>query len=45
MDVDCLRDYILGRNPKPFSLESADQDESGTADIVDLTKLIKYLTK
>ena len=44
-DIDCLRDYILGLDPQPFSFESADLDESGTVDIVDLTKLIVKVKK
>ena len=42
-DIATVRDYILGRDPQPFSLESADLDESGTVDIVDLTRLIEKL--
>ena len=42
-DVDCLRDYILGLDPTPFSLESANLNGDGAVDIVDLTLLIEML--
>ena len=42
-DVDCLRSYILGLDPKPFSLESANLNGDSTVDIADLTKLIEKL--
>ena len=42
-DLETIRDYILGLAPAPFSLESADLNESGTVDIADLTRLIEKL--
>ena len=44
-DVDCLRDYILGLDPQPFSLESANLNDDGEVDIQDLTQLIQLLTE
>ena len=44
-DVDCLRDYILGLDPQPFSFESADLNGNGEVDIQDLTLLIEMLTE
>ena len=44
-DVDCLRDYILGLDPTPFSLESANMNGDGEVDIQDLTQLIQLLTE
>ncbi len=44
-DVDCLRDYILGLDPTPFSLESANLNGDGEVDIQDLTLLIQLLTE
>ena len=44
-DVDCLRDYILGLDPQPFSFESANLNGDGAVDIVDLTRLIQLLTE
>ena len=45
-DVNTLRDYILGLiDISSLSQYNADADSNGTMDIVDLTKLIKYLTK
>ena len=44
-DVDCLRDYILGLDPQPFSFESADLNGDGEVDIQDLTLLIEMLTE
>ena len=44
-DIDCLRNYILGLDPQPFSLESADLDGDSAVDIQDLTLLIQLLTE
>ena len=44
-DVATVRDYILGLDPKPFSLESANLNGDSTVDIADLTKLIQLLTE
>ena len=44
-DVDCLRSYILGLDPTPFSLESANLNGDGAVDIADLTLLIQLLTE
>ena len=42
-DVETLRDYILGSLSS--SPVNADVDGNNKVDIVDLTKLIEYLTK
>jgi hypothetical protein len=44
-DITTVRDYILGLDPKPFSLESANLNGDSTVDIADLTKLIQLLTE
>ncbi len=44
-DIDCLRDYILGRDPQPFSFESANLNGDSAVDIQDLTQLIQLLTE
>ena len=44
-DIDCLRDYILGLDPQPFSFESANLNGDSAVDIVDLTQLIEILLK
>jgi hypothetical protein len=44
-DVATVRDYILGLDPKPFSLESANLNGDSTVDIADLAKLIQLLTE
>ncbi len=45
LDIDCLRDYILGLDPQPFSFESANLNGDSTVDIQDLTQLIEILLK
>ena len=42
-DIETLRDYILGLDPTPFSLESAHLNEDSVVDIVDVTLLIEML--
>ena len=44
-DIDCLRDYVLGLDPQPFSLESANLNGDSAVDIQDLTQLIEILLK
>ncbi|MBR6194988.1 MAG: leucine-rich repeat domain-containing protein, partial [Prevotella sp.] len=44
-DVATVRDYILGLDPKPFSLESANLNGDSTVNIADLAKLIQLLTE
>ena len=44
-DITTVRDYILGLDPKPFSLESANLNGDSTVDIADLAKLIQLLTE
>ena len=44
-DVATVRSYILGLDPKPFSLESANLNGDSTVDIADLAKLIQLLTE
>ena len=43
LDVDCLRNYILGLDPQPFSFESTNLNGDSVVDIVDLTLLIEML--
>ena len=45
LDVDCLRDYVLGLDPQPFSFESANLNGDSEVDIQDLTQLIQLLTE
>ena len=45
LDVDCLRDYVLGLDPQPFSFESANLNGDIAVDIQDLTQLIEILLK
>jgi hypothetical protein len=44
-DITTVRDYILGLDPKPFSLESANLNGDSTVNIADLAKLIQLLTE
>ena len=44
-DIATVRDYILGRDPQPFSFESANLNGDSTVDIQDLTQLIQLLTE
>ena len=44
-DIATVRDYILSRDPQPFSLESANLNGDGAVDIQDLTQLIQLLTE
>ena len=44
-DFATVRGYILGLDPKPFSLESANLNGDSTVDIADLAKLIQLLTE
>ena len=44
-DITTVRDYILGLDPKPFSLESANLNGDSAVNIADLTKLIQLLTE
>ena len=44
-DIATVRDYILSRDPQPFSLVSANVSGGGAVDIQDLTQLSQLLTE